>query len=66
LRSRAVAAGQTIGIPAERTYGDAWFEAEKTIRGPKDIQIAVAAQVKQARACLPQPAGSTHFAPPKL
>jgi hypothetical protein len=66
LRARAVRAGQAIGIPAERTYGDTWLEAEKTIRRPKDIQIAVVEQVKHARACLPQPAGSTRFASPNL
>jgi len=66
LRSRAVQAGQAIGIPAERTYGDTWLEAEKIIRRPKDIQIAVVEQVKQARACLPRPVGSTRFVSPNL
>ena len=62
LRSRAVRAGQAIGISAERTYGDTWREAEKIIRRYDDVQIAAIKRARRARSCLPQPAGSTRFA----
>jgi len=57
LRSRAVRAGQALGIPPERTYGDTWQAAWKMIA--HDRKEDALQEVKRARACLSQPSGST-------
>ena len=63
LRSRAVGAGQAIGISPERTYGDTWQQAEKLIAEDQKEEIGDAAvqRVMRARACLARPGGSAHL-----
>lgn len=61
LRSRAVSAGELIGIPAERTYGDTWQATDEIIHRHENAQIAAVKRFKIARACLPQPAGFIRY-----